>query len=118
MPALGFLNHAHAYRPDLEHWPTLFYEGCLRATEWGLRLHSRLVGALAGLNEFAPPLRSTSHLPQLAELLIERVAVAAADVAEALSLTPHGARALLLQLRSRGLIQEVTGRRSFRLFAV
>ena len=118
MPAVGFLNHAYAYRPDAENWPALFYDACARAAEWGLRLHGRLVGALGRLNEFAPPRRSTSHLPELGVLLAERTAVGANDVAAALGLTPHGARALLLQLHGRGLVQEVTGRRSFRLFAV
>ncbi len=118
MPAIGFLGHAHAYRPDMGQWSAQFREGCLRAADWGLKLHARLVSACGSLNEFAPPRRSTSHLPGLSTLLIERPAVGANDVAKALDLTSHGGRALLLQLHDRGLIQEVTGRRSFRLYAV
>lgn len=53
----------------------------------------------------------------LVDLLISRPLVSAKDAAQALDVTPHAGRAMLLELEKRGLVREATGRGSFRVYA-
>ena len=118
LPSIGFLGAAAEYRPDLAvSWPELFTKACGRAAEWGFKLHSHLTLAYRRLNEAAPRSRSTSHMAALIDLLISIPAVSAGAASRRLGITPHAARAMLCALEDRGLVRELTGRGSFRLYA-
>ena len=119
LPSIGFLGAASEYRPDLKvSWDGLFLKACLRAAEWGFKLHSHLILAHRRLHEAERQLRSTSHMAALIELLISAPAVSATGASRSLDITPHAARAMLRSLEERRLVREVTGRGSFRLYAV
>jgi hypothetical protein len=119
LPSIGFLGAASEYRPDLRvSWDGLFLKACLRAAEWGFKLHSHLILAHSRLHEAGRQLRSTSHMAALIELLISTPAVSATGASRSLDITPHAARAMLRSLEERRLVREVTGRGSFRFYAV
>jgi Fic family protein len=119
LPSIGFLGAASEYRPDLAvSWPEFFAKACGRAAEWGFKLHAHLALAHRRLNEAAPRSRSTSHMAALIDLLIASPAVSASAASRSLRITPHAARAMLNALEDRRLVREVTGRGSFRLYAV
>ena len=117
LPSVGFLGHAHEYRPDLDRQgPDFFLKACLRGAEWGFKLHGHLTAAHRRLHDAASAQRTTSHLPALADLLIATPVLSASQVGKALRITSHSARAILSALEKRGLIHEVTGRASFRFY--
>jgi hypothetical protein len=119
LPSIGFLGAASEYRPDLAvSWPELFLKACGRAAEWGFKLHAHLTLAHRRLDEAAPRSRSTSHMEALINLLITTPAVSATAASLSLGITAHAARAMLNGLEERRLVREVTGRGSFRLYAV
>jgi hypothetical protein len=119
LPAIGFLGAASEYRPDLAvSWPELFTKACGRAAEWGIRMHAYLTLAHRRLNEVTTQRRSISHMPVLIDLLMTAPAISAGAASRKLGITPHAARAMLHALEDRSLIREVTGRGSFRLYAV
>jgi hypothetical protein len=119
LPSIGFLGAASEYRPDFAvSWEGLFLKACLRAAEWGFKLHTHLSLAHRRLQEAAPQRRSTSRMAALMNLLITTPAVSALTASRTLRITPHGARAMLNVLEDRRLVREVTGRGSFRLYAV
>ena len=92
-------------------------KACLRAAEWGFKLHAHLTLAHRRLNEAAPRSRSTSHMAALINLLVRTPAVSAAAASRSLGITPHAARAMLNALEDLRLVHEITGRGSFRLYA-
>ena len=103
MPSIGFLGRAAEYRPDNEAgWTGLFLRAVIEAAEWGLKLESHLRATHHRLLETAPRARTNSRMMPLADLLISRPAVSAETVAQCLGLTPHGARAMLLELEETG----------------
>jgi hypothetical protein len=119
LPAIGFFGHAMDYRPDLQtRWPRLFCESCSRSVDWGLKLHRHLLATHDRLHEMAPGQRSTSHMTALINLLVANPAVSAHSAAQRLGITSHGTRALLATLEKKGLIYELTGRGSFRLYGL
>jgi hypothetical protein len=119
LPSVGFLGHAAAYRPDLKsEWPRAFLDACERAAEWGMKLHGQLLAAHTRMHFAAPGERATSSIGSLIDLLVARPAISARTAAQSLKITPHAARAHLDALRRRGLVHEMTGRDSFRLYAL
>ena len=115
MPSIGFLGRAAEYRPDNEAgWTGLFLRAVIEAAEWGLKLESHLRATHHRLLEMAARARTNSRMMPLADLLISRPAVSAKTVAQCLGLTPHGARAMLLELEELALIREMSGRKSYR----
>jgi hypothetical protein len=121
LPALGFLGHAWAYRPQgaargTPRWRLAFAEAALRAAEQGMGLLRALTLAAERLHEAARARRQSSVLPALADLLVQTPALLPSAAAKALDITPEAARALLIDLRRKGLIREITGRLSFRVF--
>lgn len=114
---IGFLGHASEFRPDMESvWAEQFLKACGRAADWGFKLQRHLLGAYRRVHEAAPPRRATSHIAALIDLVVAAPAVSAATVGRSLRITPHAARAMLDALEKRGLIYEITGRNSFRLY--
>ncbi|MSP49956.1 MAG: hypothetical protein EXQ95_11615 [Alphaproteobacteria bacterium] len=117
LPAIGFLGHSSDYRPDDPgRWPNLFLEAAHRSAEWQLALLQRLARAERRFREGARAQRATSHLPALVDLILASPAVSPRSAAGALGLSIAAARRLLVQLESRKLIREITGRGAFRLF--
>jgi hypothetical protein len=118
LPSVGFLGAASEYRPDFAvSWPEKFLTACGRAAEWGFKLHSHLTLAHSRLQDAAPQRRSTSHMAALIDLLISTPAVSASAVSRSLDIKPYAARTMLHALEDRGLVREMTGRGSFRLYA-
>jgi hypothetical protein len=116
LPSVGFLGHAHEYRPDLDRqWPEFFLKACIRSAEWGFKLHGHLTAAHRRLHDASSAPRP-SHLPALADLLIATPVLSASQAGTALRITSHSARAMLSALEKRSLIHEVTGRASFRFY--
>ncbi len=117
LPSIGFLGHASEFRPDLENiWTEQFLKACGRAVDWGFKLHRHLLGAHRRVHEAAPSRRTTSHMATLIDLVIAAPAVSALTAGRSLRITPHAARAMLGALEKRGLVYEITGRNSFRLY--
>ena len=118
LPSVGFLGHAQDFRPDLElRWPDLFMPACGRAADWGSKLHAHLSAAHRRLHGEAPRQRSTSSMAALIDLLVSTPALSSRRAADALGLTPHGARRMLDTLANKSLVHELTGRNAFRLYA-
>lgn len=108
----GFLGHAGDYAPWRADWPRQWLTGVGRAAARGsdllsevTRQHDRLMLACAGR-------RSSSRLPNLARLLIERPAVGSSEAAQLLGTTKQGVLNMLEDLQSAGLVQEISRRGS------
>jgi hypothetical protein len=118
MPSIGFLGRAYDYRPDLSSgWASRFLEACAEAAQWGLKLEGHLKATHRRLTEAVPRERSSSRMHGLVDLLIGRPLVSPKDAALTLGITPHAGRAMLGTLENRGLVREVTGRGSYRVYA-
>jgi HTH DNA binding domain len=119
MPSVGFLGHASEYRPDWgRRWTGAFLRASLRSAEWGLRLHTDLVLVRRRLLESAGGRRATSRLPALIDRLVAVPSLSAAQAAVTLGMTDRASRSLLEDLHAGGMIREVSGRGSFRVYAV
>ena len=119
MPSVGFLGHASEYRPDRgRRWTGAFLRASLRSAEWGLRLHTDLVLVRRRLLESAGGRRATSRLPALIDRLVAVPSLSAAQTAVTLGMTDRASRSLLEDLHAGGMIREVSGRGSFRVYAV
>lgn len=119
MPSLGFLGHAMDYRPDRgSAWVPAFLAAALRATERGDALRRRLLTGEARLAAALKPKRSTSRGPQVADHLLAEPVVTAGRLAAALDMSDTAARQILDGLARDRVIQEISGRDSFRAYAL
>ena len=119
MPSVGFLGHASEYRPDWgRRWTGAFLRASLRSAEWGLRLHADLMRTHRRLLESAGGRRTTSRLPLLVDCLVAVPTLSAAQAAVTLGMTDRASRAMLEDLHAQKAIREVSGRDSFRIYAV
>lgn len=118
MPALGFLGHAGDYQPlDARRWSSHFLEATVRGAEWQLSLLDRLARSERRFSELLTPARSTSQIPRLADFVISSAAVSPRGAAEALGLTQATVRRALGEFERAKLVEELTGRDAFRLYA-
>ncbi|MHB0723055.1 helix-turn-helix domain-containing protein, partial [Roseomonas mucosa] len=99
-------------------WPGLFLAHVAAATRRGLEVLDRLEAAQAKLATLAEGARRSSSLPAAAALVLRRPLVTAPQLAKDLGLTHQGALLILARLQEARIVQEVTGRGSFRAFAV
>ncbi|MGR9251169.1 RHE_PE00001 family protein [Rhizobium leguminosarum] len=88
--------------------------GFLAAAEIGLKEHDRLTLAKAMMDRKLEGRRTSSKLPELAELVMAKPLVSAGMVAKTLDVTPQAARRIVLELGLR----EMTGRGRFRAWGV
>jgi hypothetical protein len=89
-------------------------QGLIAAAEIGLKEHDRLVLAKTMMDRKLEGRRTSSKLPELVKLLMEKPLVSAGMVAKTLDVTPQAARRIVLELGLR----EMTGRGRFRAWGV
>ncbi len=88
--------------------------GLIAAAEVGLKEHDRLALARKVMERKLEGRRTSSKLPELIELVIEKPLVSAGMVAKTLEVTPQAARRIVLELGLR----EMTGRGRFRAWGI
>ncbi|WP_374189172.1 RHE_PE00001 family protein [Rhizobium rhizogenes] len=88
--------------------------GFLAAAEIGMREHDRLTLAKTSMDRKLEGRRTSSKLPELAELVMAKPLVSAGMVAKTLDVTPQAARRIVLELGLR----EMTGRGRFRAWGI
>ncbi|RWY68549.1 DUF1612 domain-containing protein [Rhizobium leguminosarum] len=88
--------------------------GLITAAEVGLKEHDRLTLAKTMLDRKLEGRRTSSKLPELAELVMAKPLVSAKMVAKTLEVTPQAARRIVLELGLR----EMTGRGRFRAWGI
>lgn len=88
--------------------------GLIAAAEIGMKEHDRLTLAKTMMDRKLEGRRTSSKLPELVELVIEKPLVSAGMVAKTLEMTPQAARRIVLELGLR----EMTGRGRFRAWGV
>lgn len=89
-------------------------EALAAAAEVGLKEHDRLLGAYSRLTRRVAGRRSSSSLPDLIELAVERPVVTAALISNRLKVTQRAALTLAQELGLR----ETTGRARYRIWTV
>ena len=82
----------------------------------GLAQHDRLILARALLARKCRGRRETSHLPALAELLLEAPLVSVAMIAQRLAISPQAAQILVGELGAS--LREITGRKRYRAWTI
>ncbi|NKM89313.1 DUF1612 domain-containing protein [Rhizobium laguerreae] len=88
--------------------------GLITAAEIGLKEHDRLTLAKTMLDRKLEGRRTSSKLPELAELVMAKPLVSGGMVAKTLDVTPQAARRIVLELGLR----EMTGRARFRAWGI
>ncbi|WP_313606796.1 RHE_PE00001 family protein [Rhizobium sp.] len=88
--------------------------GLLAAAEIGMKEHDRLTLARTLMERKLEGRRTSSKLPELVELVMEKPLVSAGMVAKTLDVTPQAARRIVSELGLR----EMTGRGRFRAWGV
>ncbi|MHB0723526.1 helix-turn-helix domain-containing protein [Roseomonas mucosa] len=99
-------------------WPGLFLARVAAAARKGLEVLDRLEAAQQQLAALAEGTRRSSSLPAAAELVLRQPVVTAPQLAQDLGLTHQGALLLIGRLTEAGVVREVTGRGSFRAYAI
>jgi DNA-binding MarR family transcriptional regulator len=104
--------------PDGVSWPLVFLHLIAESARAGTRTLAELrVAEVAGL-AFAAEEDKRSRLPATVDLLLRQPALTAPSLARQLDITPQAALRLFTRLEQAGLVREVTGRDSFRAFAL
>lgn len=88
--------------------------GFLAAAEIGMKEHDRLMLAKTMMDRKLEGRRTSSKMPELVELVMEKPLVSAGMVAKTLDVTPQAARRIVLELGLR----EMTGRGRFRAWGI
>jgi DNA-binding transcriptional ArsR family regulator len=107
----GLVRH-----PPFPQGPGLSLDGLARGARHGLdglagldRLRTTLLAA-------APPARASSRMPAVVEAILREPLVGAARIAAATGMSHQNAMAALRRLAAAGLVEEITGRGSSRLY--
>lgn len=114
--AWGFVGHAQAYAPGSTSWDRQFLEAAARGVGRAGDLLDRLLRAEQRLLQATLEKRSNSRLAALAALLLARPATGSSEIARVLNTSKQGALNLLQELLEQGLVREISGRRSFRIW--
>jgi hypothetical protein len=99
-------------------WAVVFLAYVTEAARTGLRTLAALREAAEAALVLAAREDRRSKLPAVLDALLQSPAVTAASLARVLAITPQAALRLLERLGGAGLVREVTGRKSFRVFAL
>ena len=104
--------------PDGALWPLVFLHLTAESARTGSRIWAELRAAEATGLAFAGGEDKRSRLPATVDLLLRQPALTAPSLARRLDITPQAALRLFARLEQAGLVREVTGRESFRAFAL
>jgi hypothetical protein len=99
-------------------WPFAFLHLVAESARAGLRELDRLEAAAAKGRGLAADLDKRSRLPDAIEALLRTPVLTPKALAGQLGIAPQTATALLRALQAKGVAREVTGRGSFRAFAI
>ena len=97
---------------------TVFLYLAAEAARAGMRVLTELRAAESAGLGFAAQEDKRSRLPAAVALLVRQPALTAPALARRLEITPQAALRLLGRLEREGVVKEVTGRGSFRAFAI
>jgi hypothetical protein len=99
-------------------WPLVFLHLVAESARAGLRELDRLAAAAEQGRGLAADLDKRSRLPDALEALVRAPVLTPKALAGELGIAPQTGTALLRELQAKGVVREVTGRGSFRAFAV
>jgi hypothetical protein len=99
-------------------WPLAFLHLVAESARAGLRELDRLEAAAEQGRGLAAGLDKRSRLPDAIEALLRTPVLTPKALAGKLGIAPQTATALARELQAKGVVREVTGRGSFRAFAV
>src|SRR3954447_20280620 len=99
-------------------WPLVFLHLAAEAARAGSRVWTELRAAETAGLAFAAGEDKRSRLPATVDLLLRHPALTAPALARRLDITPQASLRLFARLEQAGLVREVTGRKSFRAFAL
>ena len=99
-------------------WPLTFLHLVAESARMGLRELERLEAAATKGRALTTHADKRSRLPDTVDALLRSPALAPKALAAKLRIAPQTATALLRDLQARGIIRELTGRGSFRAFAI
>ena len=99
-------------------WPLAFLHLVADSARMGLRELDRLAGAAEKARGLAAAADARSRLPGTIDALLRSPVLTPKALAAHLKVKPQTATALLRDLQGRGVVREITGRGSFRAFAI
>jgi hypothetical protein len=99
-------------------WPVAFLHMIAESARVGLRQLDKLMTAAGQGRDLAARHDRRSRLPDALEALLRAPVLTPKALAARLRIAPQTATSLLRDLQAAGLVREVTGRESFRAFAV
>jgi hypothetical protein len=99
-------------------WPAAFLHLVAESARTGLRELDRLEAAAGKGRAATSDCDRRSRLPDALDALLLVPALTPKALAARLNIAPQTGTALLRELRARGIVREVTGRGSFRAFAI
>ena len=99
-------------------WPVAFLHLLAESARMGLRELERLTGASEQGRGLIARGDKRSRLPDAIDALLRTPALTPKALAAQLRITPQTGTALLREMQAKGFVREVTGRGSFRAFAI
>jgi hypothetical protein len=99
-------------------WPMVFPQLVAESARYGLRELDRLLAVAERAQGLVAKMDRRSRLPDAVDAVLLYPVLTPKALAAQLKVAPQTGTALLRQLHAAGLVREVTGRGSFRAFAV